>query len=90
VPVLYQLSVQTNLRFLPYFILGVCMWEIMMYGIKPFQGVKNNDVIGRIENSERLPFPRNCPPALYHVMDDCWSYEPSKRPNGNDLKRRLK
>ncbi|CAB3991780.1 focal adhesion kinase 1-like isoform X1 [Paramuricea clavata] len=69
---------------------GVCIWEIMMYGIKPFQGVKNNDVIGRIENGERLPFPRNCPPALYHVMIDCWSYEPSKRPNGNDLKRRLK
>ncbi|KAK1879943.1 Focal adhesion kinase 1 [Dissostichus eleginoides] len=22
---------------------GVCMWEILMYGIKPFQGVKNND-----------------------------------------------
>ena len=20
---------------------GVCMWEILMYGVKPFQGVKN-------------------------------------------------
>ncbi|WAR24153.1 FAK1-like protein [Mya arenaria] len=35
----------------------VCIWEILMYGIKPFQGVKNNDVIGKIENGERLPLP---------------------------------
>ena len=61
-----------------------------MFGVKPFQGVKNNDVIGRIENGDRLPFPKNCPTALYHVMTQCWSYEPSKRPNGNDLKRILK
>ncbi|CAH3176069.1 unnamed protein product [Porites lobata] len=68
---------------------GVCMWEILMYGIKPFQGVKNNEVIGKIENGERLPLPPNCPPALYHLMTECWSYEPSKRPTFQDLKTRL-
>lgn len=68
---------------------GVCMWEILMYGIKPFQGVKNNEVIGKIENGERLPLPANCPPALYHIMFECWSYEPSKRPTFQDLKTRL-
>ena len=69
---------------------GVCMWEILMYGVKPFQGVKNNEVIGKIENGERLPLPPNCPPALYHVMFECWSYEPSKRPTFQDLKTRLR
>lgn len=68
---------------------GVCMWEILMYGIKPFQGIKNNDVIGRIENGERLPMPPGCPPTLYSVMTLCWSYEPSKRPTFQDLKMRL-
>ncbi|KAL9980383.1 hypothetical protein ACROYT_G008961 [Oculina patagonica] len=68
---------------------GVCMWEILMYGVKPFQGVKNNEVIGKIENGERLPLPPNCPPALYHIMFECWSYEPSKRPIFQDLKTRL-
>ncbi|XP_071808056.1 focal adhesion kinase 1-like isoform X2 [Asterias amurensis] len=68
---------------------GVCMWEILMYGVKPFQGVKNNDVIGRIENGERLPMPAGCPPTLYSVMTLCWSYEPSKRPTFQDLKLRL-
>ncbi|KAL3867719.1 hypothetical protein ACJMK2_040583 [Sinanodonta woodiana] len=65
---------------------GVCIWEILMYGIKPFQGVKNNDVIGKIEAGERLPMPPNCPPSLYNLMCVCWSYEPSKRPSFADLK----
>eukprot|EP00794_Sanderia_malayensis_P004749 gene4749-5373_t len=68
---------------------GVCMWEILMYGVKPFQGVANEKVIGKIENGERLPLPANCPPSMYHVMMDCWSYEPSKRPRFSDLKSRL-
>ena len=33
---------------------GVCAWEILSCGTKPFQRVKNNDVIGKIENGERL------------------------------------
>ncbi|XP_076329625.1 focal adhesion kinase 1-like isoform X4 [Tachypleus tridentatus] len=68
---------------------GVCMWEILMMGIKPFQGVKNNDVIGRIENGERLPLPPNCPPRLYSLMSQCWSYEPSKRPSFQKVKQVL-
>ncbi|XP_052826191.1 focal adhesion kinase 1 isoform X2 [Octopus bimaculoides] len=60
---------------------GVCIWEILMYGVKPFQGVKNNDVIGKIEGGERLPLPQDCPPSLYYLMCSCWAYEPSKRPS---------
>nr|CAH7751186.1 unnamed protein product [Callosobruchus chinensis] len=68
---------------------GVCIWEILMYGVKPFQGVKNNDVIGKIENGERLALPPNCPPRLYSLMSQCWSYEPSKRPSFKDIKEIL-
>ncbi|XP_030214225.1 focal adhesion kinase 1 isoform X9 [Gadus morhua] len=68
---------------------GVCMWEILMYGIKPFQGVKNNDVIGRIENGERLAMPPQCPPTLYSLMTKCWSYDPGKRPRFTELKAQL-
>ncbi|XP_023218194.1 focal adhesion kinase 1-like [Centruroides sculpturatus] len=69
---------------------GVCMWEILMMGVKPFQGVKNNDVIGRIENGERLPLPSHCPPRLYSLMSQCWSYEPSKRPSFKEIKHVLR
>ncbi|XP_064624922.1 focal adhesion kinase 1-like isoform X3 [Lineus longissimus] len=68
---------------------GVCMWEILMYGVKPFQGVKNNDVIGKIENGERLQLPDSCPLSLYKLMCHCWSYEPSLRPAFSELKGRL-
>ncbi|XP_053618435.1 focal adhesion kinase 1-like isoform X15 [Plodia interpunctella] len=68
---------------------GVCMWEILMLGVKPFIGVKNNDVIGKLENGERLALPPKCPPRLYSVMSRCWSYEPSQRPTAHSLKETL-
>lgn len=61
-----------------------------MLGVKPFQGIKNNDVIGKIENGERLALPPGCPPRLYSLMSQCWSYEPSKRPSFKDIKEILK
>ena len=67
------------------------MWEILMYGVKPFQGVKNNDVIGKIEAGERLQLPPyGCPPSIYNLMCACWSYEPSRRPNFSDIKSHLR
>ncbi|KAJ3648770.1 hypothetical protein Zmor_020546 [Zophobas morio] len=68
---------------------GVCMWEILMLGVKPFQGVKNNEVLTKIENGERLALPPNCPPRLYSLMSQCWSYEPSKRPSFKEVKELL-
>lgn len=53
---------------------GVCIWEILMLGVKPFQGVKNSDVISKLENGERLPLPIDCPPRLYSLMSQCWAY----------------
>lgn len=76
-----QSFVESNLLFT-----GVCMWEILMLGVKPFQGVKNSDVIGKLENGERLAFPPGCPPRIYSLMCRCWAYEPSKRPNFQELK----
>lgn len=69
---------------------GVCMWEILMLGVKPFQGIKNNDIISKLENGERLPLPANCPPRLYSLMSQCWSYEPSKRPTFKHIRQVLK
>ena len=68
---------------------GVCVWEILMRGVKPFQGVKNNDVIGRIEMGERLKLPEECPLTLYHLLIDCWNYDPALRPNFQDIYSRL-
>lgn len=68
---------------------GVCTWEILMLGVKPFQGIKNSDVIGKLENGERLPLPPSCPPRLYSLMSQCWAYEPHKRPDFKSVKETL-
>lgn len=68
---------------------GVCVWEILMRGVKPFQGVKNNDVIGRIEMGERLKLPEECPLTLYHLLIDCWNYDPALRPTFQDIYSRI-
>lgn len=61
---------------------GVCMWEILTMGKKPFQGIANTDVIDQIENGVRLPLPgAYCPQPLFDLLQSCWSYEPTNRPN---------
>jgi focal adhesion kinase 1 len=57
-----------------------------MLGVKPFHGVKNSEVIGKLENGERLALPASCPPRLYSLMSMCWAYEPSKRPTFQQIK----
>ncbi|XP_022661649.1 focal adhesion kinase 1-like isoform X3 [Varroa destructor] len=68
---------------------AVCVWEILSLGIKPFQGVKNGEVVARLEDGERLPLPHGCPPRLYSVLSLCWSYDPAKRPTFLFLKEAL-
>ncbi|CAF4235878.1 unnamed protein product, partial [Rotaria sp. Silwood2] len=70
---------------------AVCVWEILTMGKKPFQGIPNADVIDQIENGLRLSLPStNCPKSLYDLMQDCWSYEPTNRPNFVQIETRLK
>ncbi len=60
---------------------GICVWEILSYGNKPFIGIKNQDVIKLIEEKKRLIQPSNCSDELYSLMLRCWEYDSSKRPN---------
>ena len=78
-----------NMKCFRFIFSGVCMWEILMLGVKPFQGVKNNEVIRKLENGERLALPNHCPPRLYSLMSQCWSYEPSKRPTFKEIRETL-
>ncbi len=70
---------------------SVCMWEILTMGRKPFQGIANTNVIDQIENGVRLPLPGTyCPKNLYDLLQECWSYEPTNRPNFIQIETRLK
>jgi focal adhesion kinase 1 len=72
------------------FNLGICMWEILSYGEKPFQGIKNTDVIHLIENKQRLSKPANCPDELYSIMLKTWEYDPLLRPKFSQLNDMIK
>lgn len=52
-----------------------------MRGVKPFVGIKNDEVISKIELGERLPLPAEAPAPLFGLMNRCWSYDPDTRPN---------
>ena len=52
-----------------------------MRGVKPFVGIKNDDVISKIELGERLPLPPDAPAPLFSLMNRCWSYDPDNRPD---------
>ena len=65
--------------------LVVCMWEILSFGEKPFQSIKNTDVIHLIENKQRLEKPYQCPDELYSIMMRCWEYDPLARPKFSQL-----
>lgn len=69
---------------------AVCMWEILMLGVKPFQGVRNGDVIHKLDAGERLPLPPTTPVQLYNLMCDCWNYAPSDRPSFTQIKNFLR
>jgi hypothetical protein len=65
------------------------MWEILSYGVKPFQNIQNDQVIQLLESGERLPQPAVCITSLYSLMCICWYYKPEERPHFAAIKGRL-
>ncbi|KAI0984208.1 hypothetical protein GJ496_006160 [Pomphorhynchus laevis] len=69
---------------------GVCIWEILSKGKKPFSQLSNSSVILKIESGEKLQKPDNCPDKIYQIMKKCWEYEPSARPTFAELRCELR
>jgi hypothetical protein len=46
-------------------------------------------VIVRIDASERLPQPENCPDKDYATMNKCWQYKAVDRPTFSELNARF-
>uniref|UniRef100_A0A674AKE9 Tyrosine-protein kinase n=1 Tax=Salmo trutta TaxID=8032 RepID=A0A674AKE9_SALTR len=69
---------------------GVLMWEAYTLGMKPYKGMKGNEVIQMIENGERMEIPPNCPPEMYDLMKKCWTYKADERPGFAVVEPRLR
>ncbi len=60
-----------------------------MRGVKPFVGIKNDEVISKIEFGERLPLPPDCSASLFRLMNGCWQYDPLDRPNFSEVEQAI-
>ena len=58
---------------------GVVLWEIYSYGLQPFYGYNNHEVLNMIRTQHILPCPPGCPGHMYALMTECWNEAPEHR-----------
>ncbi|XP_064477295.1 LOW QUALITY PROTEIN: tyrosine-protein kinase transmembrane receptor ROR2-like [Ornithodoros turicata] len=68
---------------------GVLLWEVFSYGLQPYYGYANQEVIDLVRARQLLPCPEDCPPHLYAMMVECWHEVPQRRPTFRELHARL-
>lgn len=69
---------------------GVVLWEIFSYGLQPYCGYSNQDVIEMVRNRQVLSCPDDCPAWIYTLMLECWNEFPARRPRFKDIHTRLR
>lgn len=52
-------------------ITGVTVWELMTFGLKPYDGIPASEISSVLERGERLPHPPICTTDLYMIMVQC-------------------
>lgn len=69
---------------------GVVMWEVFSYGLQPYYGYSNQEVITMIRSRQILPCPDECPARMYGLMVECWHEMPARRPSFREIHCRLR
>lgn len=46
---------------------GVVLWEIFSYGLQPYYGFSNQEVMEMVRKRQLLPCPEDCPPRYVQV-----------------------
>lgn len=69
---------------------GVVLWEIYSYGLQPYYGYTNQEVIEMIRSRQLLPCPEDCPSRMYAFMVECWHEVPGRRPSFAEIHNRLR
>ena len=59
---------------------GVVVWEIFAYGRQPYTELTDVEAYNCIKSLQRLEKPKECPEAVYQLMQQCWHKEPPLRP----------
>ncbi|ELU14629.1 hypothetical protein CAPTEDRAFT_162027 [Capitella teleta] len=69
---------------------GVVLWEIYSFGLQPYYGYSNQEVIEMIRARQILPCPEDCPSRIYALMVECWHEMPMRRPSFKEIHQRLR
>uniref|UniRef100_A0A8C6TA42 Receptor tyrosine kinase-like orphan receptor 1 n=1 Tax=Neogobius melanostomus TaxID=47308 RepID=A0A8C6TA42_9GOBI len=69
---------------------GVVLWEVFSYGLQPYYGFSNQEVMEMVRKRQLLPCPEDCPPRFYGLMTECWQEGPARRPRFKDIHTRLR
>eukprot|EP00106_Octopus_bimaculoides_P002550 XP_014769992.1 PREDICTED: inactive tyrosine-protein kinase transmembrane receptor ROR1-like isoform X1 [Octopus bimaculoides] len=69
---------------------GVVLWEIFSYGLQPYYGYSNQEVIDMIRSRQILRCPENCNAHIYALKVECWHELPSRRPSFREINARLR
>jgi len=61
---------------------AVAVWEILNFGTLPYYWLNNKDIaIKIIDENERLRKPAICPPEVWNIFEECFNFDPLKRPS---------
>ncbi|KAL8604777.1 hypothetical protein ACOMHN_017735 [Nucella lapillus] len=69
---------------------GVLLWEVFSFGLQPYFGYSNQEVIEMIRSRQLLPQPEDCPGRIYGLMVECWNEIPARRPAFRECHARLR
>ena len=64
---------------------GVVMWEIFTFGMQPYYGTSNEEVMERVRHGKVLSKPTDCSSRLYTIMTECWQKSDQARPTFTEI-----
>ncbi len=71
---------------------GVLLWEMFSYGKIPYSRQNLHDaeaILDKLEDGFRLPKPKDCPAAVYELMNSCWKWKSAERPTFRQVYHKL-
>ena len=58
---------------------AVLLWEMFSYGMQPYCGYSNHEVLDMVSRRQLLSCPDQCPAKIYSLMRECWAENPQNR-----------
>ena len=68
---------------------GIVLYELITFGLIPYPGIENSEVLKILETGYRMSCPTNCPEKLYKIMLECWNKDAETRPTFETLQWKL-